>query len=84
MASIAAGKRIGVAPNADLYLLKPKGLYNTGAVGDKDRDYGYTAQAIDAVLTEIRLDILQRTANDPECKSVINISFGKKFFFLSI
>jgi hypothetical protein len=30
MASIAAGKSNGIAPNADLYLMKTKGQWNSG------------------------------------------------------
>lgn len=41
MATIAAGKIHGIAPNADLYLLKAKGLWKTGGPGDDKKDRSF-------------------------------------------
>ncbi|KAF2011878.1 subtilisin-like protein [Aaosphaeria arxii CBS 175.79] len=85
MAAIAGGKLHGIAQNADLYLLKTKGVYNThawknpldhskGKVGPQD--YGPTPKAIATVLSKVGRDISDRLAKDPSARSVINMSFG--------
>ncbi|KAF2272251.1 uncharacterized protein EI97DRAFT_470584 [Westerdykella ornata] len=77
MASIAAGKTIGVAPNADLYLLKTKGAFNRGDAPDRpDTALGAQAVAMLGCLNRIQFHVENRLKVDKDAKSVVNMSFG--------
>lgn len=83
MASIAAGKRTGIAPNADLFLVKAKGNYNFEeqneqgeTVRSKDRALVIQPAALQDILDTIREHIVQRLRSDPDTKSVVNMSWG--------
>jgi hypothetical protein len=89
MASLAAGKSVGMAPNADLFLAKYKGRWNTGRLQPQpdgtstplsDRDYAAQPEAVAAVLDRIRTHIearLQAESTKDRVLSVINFSWGK-------
>lgn len=81
MAAIAGGRINGVAPRANLYLMKIKGHYNNGDKPRPDRNPIKSARifprALAAVFDEIRRDVLARRLLDPRAKSVINMSWGK-------
>jgi hypothetical protein len=82
MATIAAGKVEGVAPNANLHLIKAKGSYLKDASDpDNFTPYAYQPSAIALALTKIRADVQRRLNADPNAKSVINMSFGMSFFY---
>ncbi|KAH8716869.1 peptidase S8/S53 domain-containing protein [Phaeosphaeriaceae sp. PMI808] len=77
MAIIAGGKKHGISPQADLYLLKVTGTFNTGDVPRrKDSAYAIQGPALSRVLAEVRRHIESRLARNPNAKSVINMSWG--------
>ncbi|KAH7089519.1 peptidase S8/S53 domain-containing protein [Paraphoma chrysanthemicola] len=81
MASIAAGRDDGIAPQANLYLLKMKGTWNTGnanSANNRDRSYATQPDALAQVLDRVRLHVRNRLIADPDTKSVINMSWGIK------
>jgi subtilisin family serine protease len=77
MATIAAGKQLGIAPNADLYLIKAKGNWAKDAETAGYQSFGYQVTAISEALDQIRLHIQTRLNSDRSAKSVINMSWGK-------
>jgi hypothetical protein len=78
MATIAAGKTHGVAPNANLYLLKTKGQWNTGRLPrEDDKNVGLRPKAFVVVLEKIRNHVETRLTTDKNAKSVINMSWGR-------
>jgi hypothetical protein len=85
MASIAAGKRTGIAPNADLFLVKTKGHWNPGTerenqegrvVRSEDKALNVQPRALEDIVLRIRSHIEERLKSDPSAKSVINMSWG--------
>ncbi|KAF1995006.1 subtilisin-like protein [Amniculicola lignicola CBS 123094] len=78
MATLAGGKHLGVAPKANLYLVKPKNQYRARGPGGVwiEKSYKLQHQALDRALGVVREDIEARLAQDPNTKSVINMSFG--------
>jgi hypothetical protein len=83
MATIAAGKTHGIAPNANLYLLKTKGQWNRlspDVLPVPDMTYAIQPKALTQVLGEIRRHIRRRLETDATAKSVINMSWGKSKF----
>ncbi|KAF2728537.1 subtilisin-like protein, partial [Polyplosphaeria fusca] len=74
MATIAAGKTLGIAPNAHLHLVKGKNQYSTD--GTTWRNYGYQPRAVSVALDEVRRHIMSRLRNDPSAKSILNLSWG--------
>lgn len=81
MATVAAGKLNGIAPNADLYLMKIQGQWNSGrtAPSDKDKAGKIHARALVTVFDEIQRDVIARLDANKDTKSVINISWGEYF-----
>jgi hypothetical protein len=80
MATIAAGKTHGIAPNANLYLLKTKGQWNTGkSEGEADKNASLQPKALSKVMQKIREHIQDRLDADKDAKSVINMSWGKSY-----
>lgn len=79
MAIIAAGRMRGVAPNADLFLLKIKGQYNLGKVDPPSQDKTYVLQlrAVVRAFQVVRNHVHRRLAADANAKSVINMSWGE-------
>jgi subtilisin family serine protease len=79
MAIIAAGKKVGVAPNANLYLVKAKGAWARDANDPTDDFliYRYQIQAVDLALDRVRSEIQARLNTDSNAKSVVNMSWGK-------
>jgi hypothetical protein len=78
MAVIAGGKRSGVSPDANLFLVKTKGHYNRGN-GEPDRAYAHRPEAAYVCLNRVREHIQNRINQDPDAKSVINLSWGKLY-----
>lgn len=83
MACIAAGKKTGVAPNADLFLAKSKGNFDFEerdgqgqTVRSEARAFVMQPPALRNILDTIRDHIEQRLKSDPDAKSVINMSWG--------
>lgn len=66
----------GVAPNANLHLLKMKGQFNSGGPGAPDKTYALQVRSILSVFNEVRRHVNARLGTDPESKSVINMSWG--------
>jgi hypothetical protein len=78
MATIAAGKLNGIAPNADLYLMKIKGQWNSGRTPhEPDKSVKIHAAALGEALEEIKRDVHARLDVNKNAKSVINMSWGK-------
>ncbi|KAI8942389.1 hypothetical protein NX059_000463 [Plenodomus lindquistii] len=75
MAGLAGGRDTGMAPNADLYLIKTKGHYRH-QTGDRLGTTGYTYFGLRDVLNVVRRDIRSRLAANPDAKSVVNMSWG--------
>jgi hypothetical protein len=78
MAIVAAGKKQGIAPNANLYLIKAKGSWLKDANGPADNFaiYAYQIQAVAFALTKVRSEIQRKINTDPSARSVINMSWG--------
>ncbi|KAF1963807.1 subtilisin-like protein [Byssothecium circinans] len=76
MATIAAGKQLGVAPNADLFLIKSKGSWAKSATATESINIGYQAPGMSRVLLHVRSLIQSRLNADASAKSVINMSWG--------
>ncbi|KAH7073921.1 peptidase S8/S53 domain-containing protein [Paraphoma chrysanthemicola] len=77
MATIAAGKGYGVAPKADLYLLKRNGEWNKGTESNKpDENYATQPPALAAVFDTIESHVRSRLRANSRAKSVINMSWG--------
>lgn len=83
MAIIAAGRIHGVAPSANLHLIKAKRTYLTDAndAADNFKIYVYQIAAVDQALTRIRSEIQARLNVDSAAKSVINMSWGKPYLY---
>jgi hypothetical protein len=78
MATIAAGKLNGIAPNADLYLMKIKGQWNSGRIPhEPDKSVKIHAAALVEAFDETKRDVQARLALNKNAKSVINMSWGK-------
>jgi hypothetical protein len=79
MAIIAAGKSHGIAPNADLYLVKTKNGYqaNNSSTDGAIKTYGLQPLALDWAFNTVKRHIIQRKKENSESKSVINLSWGK-------
>ncbi|USP82274.1 subtilisin-like protein [Curvularia clavata] len=79
MASLAGGAITGVAPRADLHLVKVKGEYYHNSGGGKSTSF-HTVQSIQYFTEHIKSHIFQRKRarrnGDPELRSVINMSSG--------
>jgi hypothetical protein len=83
MAIIAGGKVHGVAPNANLYLLKVKGQWNKGtSTAAEERNGSVQPKALITTLGVIRNHIRNRLATDTNTRSVINMSWGKLCQFI--
>jgi len=80
MATIAAGKQNGIAPKADLFLLKTKGQWNrpdsTSQPAVTEKNYAVQPLALLKALNTIRLDVETRLEEDKTAKSVVNLSSG--------
>jgi hypothetical protein len=78
MATIAAGKLNGIAPNADLYPMKIKGQWNSGRIPhEPDKSVKIHAAALVEAFDETKRDVQARLALNKNAKSVINMSWGK-------
>jgi subtilisin family serine protease len=80
MATIAAGKTLGVAPNANLYLMKTKGQWNRASSTSSpvsDMTLSLQNRALRRIFAEIREHVRQRLEKSNTAKSVINMSWGK-------
>jgi hypothetical protein len=78
IATVAAGRIHGIAPNANLYLLKHEGDWNAGKTPHEKIRSGKIQQgAVAEVLDVVRRHIEARLMADSGAKSVINISWGK-------
>jgi hypothetical protein len=75
MAAIAGGRLHGVAPNADMFLMKTKTHYHH-TYGSGTSSTSLTYPALDYSLNVVEQHINDRLAQDPKSKSVINMSFG--------
>jgi transposase len=84
MASLVAGKNNGIAPNADLYLVKTKtrftgwvqpGVENTGPPQTPHLST-LNYEAMEYYLNLVEEHVTERLAKDPTAKSVINMSRG--------
>lgn len=86
MSVIAAGKTYGIAPNADLFLVKIKNCYLDGLWEDNRLSHtaGVQPAALDWVLRRVRDHIEGRLRQDPNTKSVINMSWGEFNFMDNI
>jgi len=84
MATIAAGKIHGVAPNADLYLVKTKGQIkdktNPRILRHSPLNYNAALFFLNAVKSHIKT----RLAKDKNAKSVINLSWGKESLVMKL
>lgn len=79
MATVAAGKVHGIAPNAHLHLLKMKGDYNKGPRNGRPMDdstYAVQPKALNKVLNEVRRHVSNNLARNSNAKSVVNMSWG--------
>jgi hypothetical protein len=77
MATVAAGKLDGIAPNANLYLIKIQGQWNSGRTPpEADKSGKIQPKALGIAFDEIRRHVAARRSADPGTKSVINISWG--------
>ncbi|KAI4941965.1 hypothetical protein J4E91_010515 [Alternaria rosae] len=76
MATIAAGKIHGVAPNADLYLVKTKGQIKDKTNPQVLRHSPLNYNAALFFLNAVKSHIKARLAKDQNAKSVINLSWG--------
>jgi hypothetical protein len=80
MATIAGGKAHGIAPNANLYLLKIKGQWNKGSGLPEDEKNGSVQpKALVKTFGVIRNHVRNRLATNANARSVINMSWGKLF-----
>jgi subtilisin family serine protease len=80
MATIAAGKIHGVAPNANLYLMKILGQWNLGTSTTRpNQNYAVQPKALLKVLDEIQQHVESRLGSNQDAKSVINMSWGMYF-----
>jgi hypothetical protein len=78
MAIVAAGKTWGIAPNANLHLLKIRGEWNRGTTGILPNEvYATQRKALEVAFDEIQGHVEDRLALDSSAKSVINMSWGK-------
>ncbi len=77
MATIAGGKNYGIAPNADLYLLKTKNQYRSTGEERFTKHAGIQPAAIQDIFREIEANISSRLRNVPTAKSVISMSWGE-------
>lgn len=79
MAIIAAGKTLGIAPNANLYLAKTKNMYKDSYFDDNGRTHMGSVQpkALDYVIQYIKRDVTRRLTANPAARSVVNMSWGK-------
>ena len=86
MATLAGGLNHGMAPRANMYLIKAKGQYRynkkdprTGQpLGDNpDHNMPYNTAALLVAFNQIRAHIADRISKNPDAKSVINLSWGK-------
>jgi hypothetical protein len=77
MAIIAGGITNGVAPRANLYLMKIKGQWNSGISPAPNKNGRILPRALNTVFDEIRRHVGQRRQANPRAKSVINLSGGK-------
>ncbi|MBN1938583.1 MAG: S8/S53 family peptidase [Candidatus Aminicenantes bacterium] len=68
VASIAAGKTVGVAPEADLYYIAS--FFGSGTAGEFSRDFTFSAQAVDRLLE------VNRTLPRKNRIRVISLSIG--------
>jgi hypothetical protein len=75
MARLATGRQIGVAPNADLYLIKIKGQYRkrNGGIGTTS----FNPLSMRWFLSAFTENIEARLPEHPGKKIVINMSWGK-------
>ncbi|KAF2789529.1 subtilisin-like protein, partial [Melanomma pulvis-pyrius CBS 109.77] len=89
MATIAGGKIHGIAPNADLFLVKTTGNFNRGPSTEQeereeregtrfieDSNHPLQPGALEDSLNAVRDHILERLKVNPDAKSVINMSWG--------
>lgn len=80
---MAAGKTYGIAPNADLFLVKIRnGCKNK--FWDENRQTHLAAlqpEALDWVIQKVQAHILRRLSANSNARSVINMSWGKQKFF---
>ncbi len=79
MASLAGGRVTGVAPNADLFLVKTKAQFRRGA-GDGMSNGPITYSAMSFFLNGIMEHIDGKLKKNPNAKSVINLSGGRSSF----
>jgi hypothetical protein len=84
MATIAAGKLDGIAPNANLHLLKIQGLWNSGETPRKpDKSGKIQPMAVLSAFDEVRRHVGARRSADPNTKSVINMSWGRSLIVMT-
>jgi hypothetical protein len=78
MATVATGKIHGITPNANLYLLKQKGDWNTGKIPrEENRIDKLQADAVAEVLDVVHRDVEAKFTADSDAKSVINMSWNE-------
>jgi hypothetical protein len=82
MASLAGGSTTGVAPKANLYLVKVKGQYrHTGTSAGVSTSF-HNKASIEYWSQHVQSHIESRKASrkngDPEIRSVVNMSSGKQ------
>lgn len=83
MAIITGGRTLGIAPKANLFLIKAKGSFILKP-GDPFKTLGYQFPAIEHVLTNLRHIINSKRAEDSDAKSVVQMSWGKSCYCVCI
>jgi len=82
MASLAGGRDHGIAPNADLFLVKAKGaVRKNDGIGIATTAYNY--ESINWFLNGVEASIQARVGKDPAAKSVVSLSSGKNWRYAS-
>lgn len=76
MAALAGGRVNGFAPNADLCLVKTKGLYRHER-SDRISVTLHSFKSLNFVLKKVQEHITQSITKDPGVKSVVNMSWGE-------
>jgi hypothetical protein len=75
MAALAGGRLNGVAPNADLFLVKTKGQWRNNS--GRQMNSHHTYDSIRTFLAKVEDHINSRRDENPQPKFVINWSGGK-------
>jgi hypothetical protein len=78
MATIAAGVERGIAPKADLCLVKIKNTMKSKFDPNVSYTLPITTLALAWFIDAVIKDIEDRTSQNPGARSVINMSWGKR------